>query len=79
MSEVIFNYSKLRGKIKEVFGTQDSFAEHLGIGRVSLSQRLNNILEFSQEEIYNSCDLLNISPEEISEYFFTIIVQKHEL
>lgn len=78
MSEVIFNYSKLRGKIKEVFGTQDSFAEHLGIGRVSLSQRLNNILEFSQEEIYNSCDLLNVSPEEISEYFFTTVVQKHE-
>ncbi len=42
-----WNYSKLRGKIKEVCGTQDVFAEKINIGRVSLSQRLNNLLEFS--------------------------------
>ena len=37
-----WRYDKLRGKIKEVCGTQDMFAEKLGIGRVSLRQRLNN-------------------------------------
>ena len=42
-----YDYRKLRGKIKEVCGTQDAFSEKLGIGRVSLSQRLNNQLEFS--------------------------------
>lgn len=47
-----WNYSKLRGKIKEVCGTQDEFAKRLKIGRVSLSQRLNNQLEFSQSEIF---------------------------
>ena len=66
-----WNYNKLRGKIKEVCLTQDMFAEKLGIGRVSLSQRLNNQLEFSQDEIYKACDILGISPNEISTYFFT--------
>lgn len=73
-----FDYSKLRGKIKEVFGTQDNFAKALGIGRVSLSQRLNNYLDFSQEEIDKAYKLLNLSKEEIPRYFFTTKVQKQE-
>lgn len=66
-----WNYDKLRGKIKEVCGTQDTFAERLGIGRVSLSQRLNNQLEFSQEEMFKSCEILAICLEDIRAYFFT--------
>lgn len=69
-----WNYNKLRGRIKEVCGTQDVFAEKLGISRVSLSQRLNNILEFTQEEIYKACEILNISMEEVKAYFFTLEV-----
>ena len=65
-----FNYCKLRGKIKERFGTEGAFANALGIGRVSLSQRLNNIIEFSQQEMYISSVLLGFSPEQIPEYFF---------
>lgn len=65
-----FDYSKLRGKIKEIYNTQDNFSKKLGIGRVSLSQRLNNILEFSQDEIYRTCELLELRKEEIPEYFF---------
>ena len=73
-SEVKFlswNYDKLRGKIKEVCMTQDAFAKELKIGRVSLSQRLNNQLEFTQDEIYKACSILRIPSEEISSYFFT--------
>lgn len=69
-----WNYQKLRGKIKEVCGTQDSFAEKLGINRVSLSQRLNNLLEFTQNEIYKSCEILGIELDEIPDYFFTLLV-----
>ena len=64
------NYSKLRGKIKEIFGTQEAFAEALGIGRVSLSQRLNNLLEFTQDEMFKACELLKISACDIPDYFF---------
>lgn len=73
-----FDYNKLRGKIKEVFGTQDNFAKALGIGRVSLSQRLNNILDFSQEEIHKSCEILGIDKEQIPIYFFKLKVQETE-
>ena len=73
-----FNYNKLRGKIKEVYGTQDNFAEALGIGRVSLSQRLNNSVDFSNLEIFSACRLLGISQLEIAEYFFNPKVQKSE-
>ncbi|MGG7077350.1 DUF739 family protein [Clostridium sardiniense] len=76
---MIFDYSKLRGIIREKFGTQDKFAKALGVGRVSLSQRLNNHLEFTQEEINNSCELLEINKNDIAKYFFTIKVQKGEL
>ena len=69
-----WNYNKLKGKIKEKCGTQDEFASRIGIGRVSLSQRLNNSLEFSQDEIFRSCDVLGIDKSEIPTYFFTIQV-----
>lgn len=68
-----FDYSKLRGKIKEQCGTQEIFAEKMNIGRVSLSQRLNNKLDFSSKEIERACKVLGISYAEIPEYFFCTI------
>lgn len=76
--QIVFDYSKLRGKIREVFTSESNFAEALGIGRVSLSKRLNNDLDFSGTEIFNSCELLSIKKEELVEYFFTEKVQKRE-
>lgn len=73
-----FDYSRLRGKIREVFGTEAAFAKAMKMGRVSLSQRLNNVLEFSSPEILKSCSLLGISSAEIPQYFFAEKVQKCE-
>ena len=73
-----FDYSRLRGKIREVFGTETAFSKSLGIGRVSLSQRLNNMTEFSRSEMLKSCDLLSIPYSEIPIYFFAAKVQKVE-
>lgn len=75
---VVFDYSRLRGKIKEVYGTEAAFAQALKIGRVSLSHRLNNKLEFTTKEIYSSCALLSIPSSDIHTYFFVEKVQKHE-
>lgn len=69
-----YDYGRLRGKIREVCGTQDDFAEKLGIGRVSLSQRLNNQKEFTQDEMFKTCDILLIGRDEIPAYFFTLEV-----
>ena len=69
-----WDYSKLRGRIREICGTQEEFAERLGIGRVSLSQRLNNALEFTQNEIFKACEILNIDFADIPLYFFALKV-----
>ncbi|MEW4414460.1 DUF739 family protein [Clostridium sp. AN503] len=73
-----FEYLELIRLIKYKFGTQDNFAKALGIGRVSLSKRLNNKLEFTQDEIARAVDLLDMPKELIPEYFFNKKVQKHE-
>lgn len=65
-----FDYSKLRGKIRE-FGTQEAFANAIGISTVTLSERLNNKSQFTQNEINKTVDILKIEPEEIPIYFFT--------
>lgn len=65
-----FEYSELVRLIRYKFGTQDNFAKALGIGRVSLSQRLNNRLEFTQDEIAKASELLGIPKRKIPEYFF---------
>jgi transcriptional regulator with XRE-family HTH domain len=71
MDNLVFDYSKLRGKIKEVYKTQAAFAEAMPMSSVSLSDKLNNKVQFSQKEIDRACDLLQISKEEIPIYFFT--------
>ncbi len=75
----MFDYSKLRGKIKEVIGTETRFAILLGISRTSLSDKLNNKAEFTQGEIDIATKILKIRADEISEYFFNNKIQKSEL
>lgn len=73
-----WDYSKLKGKIKEKFSTQDNFAEALGMSRTSLSQRLNNQLEFSQNEIARAMNLLGEDEANMVQFFYTPKVQIHE-
>lgn len=68
----MFNYAKLRGRIKEIFDTEAIFAKKMGISTTSLSQKLNNKVEFNQKEIEKAIELLHISKEEIPVYFFTV-------
>lgn len=74
-----FNYSKLKGRIREIFNTQSAFAEVMGMSTTSLSAKLNNKIEFSQKEMDKASDLLKINKEEIPAYFFTLEVQEAEL
>lgn len=70
MDKIEFDYSRLRGRIKEICGTQDAYADKIHLGRVSVSQRLNNSLEFSQLEMLNSAEVLEFTTAEIPQYFF---------
>ena len=66
-----FNYSKVRGKIKEVFGTESAFANALGISNQKLSMIFNHKAEFSLANIKDAVILLDIEPEDIYMYFFS--------
>ena len=71
----MFDYSKLRGRIREKFGTQAQFAEAmraegLNFSDCVCSQKLNNQSEWTQDEITTACNLLDIPAEEIHLYFF---------
>lgn len=68
---VLFDYAKLRGKIREKFNTQASFAEAVGMSETTLSERLNNKSMFTQGEITLICSLFDIAVEDIPIYFFT--------
>lgn len=71
----MFDYNKLRGRIREICGTQDVFAKALGISKTTLSQKINNHVEFTQKEIEFSVDILKIDKSDITDYFFNVKVQ----
>ena len=71
-----YEYKELRGKIRGKFGTQEAFAQALGVNPASLSAKLNNKSDWSRMEIDRACALLGISLEEASRYFFTPLVEK---
>lgn len=64
------SYSKLRGKIREVFGTQEAFATVMGMNTATLSAKLNSKTDWTKAEIERACSLLGISLTEMHLYFF---------
>ena len=68
---VEFDYSKLKGKIIEKYGTQTEFAKEFGVSKNSFSMKMNNKTSFSTNDILKITNMLNIDKEDISSYFFT--------
>ena len=66
----MFNNSKLRGKIRENFGSEYAFGEALGMALSTLSGKLNNKSEFTRSEILSIVKLLNLKKEEVYDVFF---------
>jgi len=64
------SYAKLRGKIREVFGSEAAFAAAMGMNPASLSAKLGNKSPWKREEIEKACHLLGIPIEEVHIYFF---------
>lgn len=67
----MFDFSKLRGRIKEVFGTEKAFAEAMEIPASGISARLNGLVHFDGPEMHRAKELLGITDEEFVVYFFT--------
>lgn len=73
-----YDYRKLRGRIKEICGTQVAFAKKVGRSNPYISNVLNGQAYFSQNDIEVSSKVLGITSEEIGTYFFTQKVHINE-
>ena len=71
-----YDYSKLKGRIKECFSNQSEFAQQLGISDASLSYKLNNRKAFDQDQIQKAIEIFNLSAQETIDYFFKLMVDK---
>lgn len=65
-----FNYSKLRGKIRECNLSQAQLAEAIGINKGTLSSKLNGQYAFTTTEMISIGTKLNIPKNELGDYFF---------
>lgn len=66
------DYFKLRGRIREVCGTEAEFAERMGISQASLDAKLSSRTGFKNSEIKKACELLSIDIKDAGMYFLCI-------
>ena len=71
---MLFDFSRLRGRIVEKYGTCDNFAAAMGHSKVWLSSRLNNTVQWRASEIRSAAAMLGIPDEAIPAYFLNLKV-----
>ena len=71
---MIFDFSRLRGRIVEKYGTCDNFAAAMEHSKVWLSSRLNNLVSWRAPEMREAAALLDIPVDEIPDFFLTLKV-----
>lgn len=67
---MVFDYSKLRGRIVEKYGSQAAFADAIDMSISTLNLKLNNKSEWSTTEIVEACKLLDVELIDTYSYFF---------
>ena len=70
MERTNYNYSKLRGRIKEICGTEGRFAKEIGRTQNYLTKIFQNKSYLSQKDIETGSRVLKIDDSEIPVYFF---------
>lgn len=73
-----FDYSKLKGRIIEVFGSQSRFAIAMNWSERTLSLKMTGVRNWKQSDICKAVTLLKLSEDQIPAYFFTEKVQSIE-
>lgn len=69
--KVVFDMSKLRGRIVEKYGSLSAFAEAVDSSLQTVSLKINGKTDFSRQDIIIWGDKLDIEPSFYDEYFFT--------
>lgn len=78
MEKLGFDYSKLRGRIVEKFGTQGNFADAMEWSERTMSLKMSGKVPWGQPDIVKATELLGLEYEDISTYFFTPSVKNFE-
>ena len=63
-------FARLRGEIRGTFGTQEAFAQAMGITLPKLSRLLNGRQDWTRDDILAAAQALRIPTSRIHEYFF---------
>lgn len=63
-------HKKLRGAIREVYGTQAAFASAMKMHPATISGRLTGKSDWSKTEMELASKLLGISIDDVHAYFF---------
>lgn len=61
---------KLRGRIVQKYGTQGQFAKAIKTSEQTVTAKLNGRSQFSQNDIVDWCNALDIDTPNVGEYFF---------
>ena len=67
---MVFDYSRLLGKIKEKCATQAVFAQKMKVSERTASLKLNGKVDWKSGEIVRACEILGIGRKELPDYFF---------
>ena len=70
-----FNYSKLRGRIVEKCGTQQTFAKAMGMSEKTVSLKMQGKIPWKQTDIMKALDVLDLDASDVQDYFFAVEVQ----
>lgn len=71
MNEALkFNYSRLKGRIVEKFGSQALFIDKISMAEVTFIKKIKNGY-FNQKEIDEIINVLDLTVDDIPYYFFT--------
>lgn len=65
-----FKYSKLRGKIVEKYGTQERFADAIGLSNTTVTKKLTGNVQFTQTDIIKWCAALGIALKDVGAFYF---------
>lgn len=66
----MFDRSKLKSKVKAMYGSQVGLAKELGYSQSSFNKKINGKSPLTDCEMFRLINFLNIPHNEIFEYFF---------
>lgn len=66
-----YEYAELRKRIKEKFKSQRAFSEEINLSLTSISTKLNNHSGFTQENVEQWAQALDIPKEDYGRFFYT--------